>query len=120
MSLSFLSGHPRSAGNAVYLPADETSLLACEQDIDWRELDGLARAPESAGFAELPDLLLRLTATGLQNGPHRPWCHHIGADAPLDDLLGERLGVGDDAGLGGGIVQQDRRGIIGLDRRRRD
>ena len=80
----------------------------------------LARPAEIAVLAEILDFFIRLPAARLQRRPDRAWRHDIGADAPLDKLLCECLGVGDDPCLGRGIVQKDRRRLISLDRRRRD
>ncbi|MND86696.1 hypothetical protein D3C80_786740 [compost metagenome] len=70
--------------------------------------------------AERLDLFLGLAAAGLQNCPERTRRHGVHPHALFDQLLGQGLGVGDDPALGRGVVQEDVRRLIGLDRGRGD
>ncbi len=99
-----------ATSNAINFAIYETGFPRGQQNIDGCQLDWLSRTAEIAILAEMLDLFIGLTTAWLQHGPDRPRSHDVGPNAPLYQLLGERLGVSDNAGFGGGIVEQDRRG----------
>lgn len=90
-----------AAGDAEDLAGDEAAFLRRQEHIDRRQFDRLAGAAEGNVLAEGFDLFGELPTAGLQYGPEWTGCDRVDANALLDELLGQRLGIGDDAGLGG-------------------
>ena len=91
-----LSGDASTTSDAVHLAANVAALLARQQHIDRRDLDRLTRAAILASRTKLHHRLRRLTTGCLERRPERARSHDIGADALLEQLLGERFGVGEE------------------------
>src|ERR687893_397460 len=108
-------GERRAARDPKDLAADVARLLGGEKDVGRRQLGRLGRAPDGGlRRAELRDLLGGHGSRD-QRRPHRPRRHRVDPDAPRYQVLGEPLREGDDRALGGGVVQERRLGLVGLD-----
>src|SRR5215216_921931 len=105
-----------ATGDAQNLAAYVARLLGGQEDVGWRQLGRLGRASHGGlRGAELRDLLGGHGGRD-QRRPHRPRCHRVDPDAPPYKVLRKPLGEGDDGALGGGVVQEPRLGLVGLDR----
>src|SRR5215210_9474145 len=105
-----------AAGDPQDLAAYVARLLGGEEDVRWRQLGRLGRASDwGLRGAELRDLLGWHGGRN-QRRPHRPRCHRVDPDTPPYQVLGKPLCEGDDGALGGGVVQEPRLWLVGLDR----
>src|SRR4051795_11204865 len=102
-----------------HLAADVLRRLRREEDVDRRELAGLAGAAERRVGAELRVLLGR-EAHDDERRPDRPRRDRVDADPALGDLLREALREGADRALRRGVVKELRARLRGLDGRRVD
>src|SRR5829696_4314380 len=105
-----------AAGDTQNLSADVARLLGSEEDVRRCQLGRLGwTSDRGLRGAELRDLL------GGHGGrdqwrPHRTWCHRVDPDALGYQVLGKPLREGDNGALGGGVVQEPRLGLVGLNR----
>src|SRR3954468_5381712 len=102
-----------------HLAADVLRRLGGEEDVDRRELAGLAGAAERRVGAELRVLVGR-EAHDHERRPDRPGRDGVHADPALGDLLREALRERADRALRRAVVQELRAGLRGLDRGRVD
>src|SRR5687768_6698415 len=95
-----------AAEEREHLARDVTRIrLRGEEDVGGRHLFGLRGALERGVGAELGDLLRGLVR-GVERRPDRPWRDAVDADAPLDEVLRERLGEGVDRALRRRVVEK--------------
>lgn len=109
-----------AAYGAEDLAGGEAGFIRGEQDIERRELRGLACTSDGGVGAEFRQFVRRLAARNLQCRPYRPWRHGIYAYALLRQLLGQSLGEDHDRALGGGVIDDVLARILGVHRGRVD
>src|SRR4051794_4014658 len=112
---AYTSVERSAAGSADHLAVDVLGFLGGEEDIERRELAGLARAPKRRVAAEL-GVLVGGKTHGHERRPDRAGRDRVDADAALGDLLREAFRERADGALGRGVVQELWAGLRGLDR----